>query len=144
MLKNRVRKNLSLMLLFAFLVNAILPSISLATTSPNPAQNDPSIAALQSVVGERFLICTPSGYKWVSWSDIAGDETTPSSKPRPQCALCTLPTFGTTAALIGLDAIILPTAFIHAAIKIQPITEEHPVDVFRIRGALSRAPPLSL
>lgn len=144
MLKKRVRKNLSLMMLLAFLVNAILPSISLASIASNSAQNDPSIAALQSVVGDRFLICTPSGNKWVSWDELSEGNTDPSSTPRPQCSLCTLPTFGTTAALIGFDGIILPTVLTLETVQVQPVTEEHLIDVFRFRGAFSRAPPFSL
>lgn len=144
MLKKGVRKNLSLMMLLAFLVNAILPSISLATTASNPAQNDPSIATLQSVVGDRFLICTPSGNKWVSWDELSGENTDPSSTPRPQCSLCTLPTFGTTAALIGFEGISLPNVLTRKTVQIQPATEIHLIDVFRFRGAFSRAPPLSL
>jgi len=144
MLKKGARKNLSLMMLLAFLVNAILPSISLASAASNPAENDPTLAALQSVVGDRFLICTPSGNKWVSWDELSGDNTDPSSTPRPQCALCTLPTFGTTAALIGFDALILPTALVLETVQRQAATEEHLIDVFRYRGAFSRAPPHSL
>jgi hypothetical protein len=144
MLKKRVRNNLSLIMLLAFLVNAILPSISLATIASNSAQNDPSIAALQSVVGDRFLICTPNGNKRVSWAELSEEDSDQSTSPRPQCALCTLPTFGTTAALIGFDAFILPTTLVLETVLEQPETEDHLIDVFRYRGAFSRAPPLSL
>lgn len=138
------RKNITLLMLLAFLANAVMPALALGASNIEQATENPELSQLEKLVGERFLICTPEGIKWVTWADLQETnlQTDPGSHPR--CALCVLPTFGTTVGNILFDGTPIPILRIAKADPFISIANDAQFDLFRIRGTFSRAPPHSL
>lgn len=138
------RKNITVLMLLAFLMNAVMPALALGATNSGQASDNTELSQLEKLIGERFLICTPEGVKWVTWAELQDTniQTDPGSHPR--CALCVLPTFGTAVGYILFDATPFPVLRIAKVGHFLPIANDAQFDMFRIRGAFSRAPPQSL
>lgn len=91
-------------MVLAFLVNAVIPSLTLAAASvPLSSSSLEEDSALQELLGGRVLICTPEGIKWVSWAELQGQKKEPAADTEIDCVLCNLPVFGTTVTAISLD-----------------------------------------
>ena len=88
-MKKNIR-HIALVALFAFLLNVMLPFFAVYDTTGNQA----SAKQMASLFGEKLLICTGDGFKWVKWEDIEkeGKHHKPSGY---QCALCYLAAHGT-------------------------------------------------
>ncbi|MCG8492702.1 MAG: hypothetical protein MI743_13865 [Sneathiellales bacterium] len=91
-------------MVLAFFLNAVMPSLTLATAAAQiPASTLEEDSPLQELLGGRFLICTPEGVKLVSWAELQNQENEPAADTETGCTLCNLPTFGTTVASISLE-----------------------------------------
>lgn len=140
-----VRKKLTLLMALVFLINAVIPSLTLAAAAaPVSSSGLEEDSALQELLGGRVLICTPEGVKLVSWAELQGQQKEPATDAETGCALCNLPVFGTTVAAISLDN--------GAPIIFHPV-EKNPyayadgtftVSLIPSRNFLTRAPPLLL
>ncbi len=132
----------SLLTVVAFLMNVMLPffavyNVPQAIMAAQSGQ--PYSERMASFFGEKILICTSGGFKWVSWEDLQNGEEQPEPHPKYECALCYV-----TAS--GLKDFIPAT---NAAITYGDITRyisyDTPHDViFRKHsscGSQPRAPP---
>ncbi len=143
MVRTGLRKKINFLVFLAFLVNAIAPSIALAAVSSDPLRGGDT-AGLAGSSDDRILICTPEGIKWVSRADLQKTSSTSGSETGLRCALCILPTFGTTVGNVSLAS----------DFTVEPVVTEigHFVrapdirckNIFHTCGAFSRAPPHSL
>jgi hypothetical protein len=135
------RKNINVLMLLVFLVNAIFPTYALAYSSDIQSASTNEQAGLENLFGERILICTPEGIKWVNWSDLQEGQAQGDFNPVAACVLCVLPTFGTTVGNITFDALPLLALPVAKTSHINLPSDEIGIDLFRVRGAFSRAPP---
>lgn len=138
------RKNITLIMLLAFFLNAVIPSLALAVSNLAGPSDGAEKSKIESLVGERFIICTPNGIKWVTWAELESSPSEPEASSAPQCTLCVLPTFGTTVGDVQLLGISLPGLIQAQTRHVFPIAKDARTDVFRLRGAYCRAPPYSL
>lgn len=71
--------------LLAFIFNALLPFFAIYNVSSQAA----TVKEMSSLLGEKVLICSDAGFKWVKWDDLqkAGSKHKPASYP---CAICYL------------------------------------------------------
>ncbi|MBO6827472.1 MAG: hypothetical protein JJ879_14805 [Sneathiella sp.] len=112
MVKGGGYSRLSVLMLIVFLMNALLPSISLAAFGPDKLGLIEGVSAEQSPFSnETVVICTPEGLKTVRWSDLENsyieENDADNLKLRVSgCFLCSLPTFGTTVTIVLLIGLL--------------------------------------
>lgn len=70
--------------MIAFVLNAIVPFFAVYNLPTNDAQ----ASELSSVFGEKILICTSDGFKWISLKDLQNGKDLPKHNSRYKCALC--------------------------------------------------------
>ena len=82
------KRSLLSLTLLAFLVSTLLPFA---------AVYNPSAAAQSSVLGDRILICTIDGFKWVSLDELDGEQQghDRSDQQAFECALCYISAYAT-------------------------------------------------
>jgi len=74
-------------MLLAFMFNLLLPffaSYNLGSAQAASADN------LSALIGDKVLLCTSTGYKWVSLGELMGEEPAPESSEHYKCPLCYL------------------------------------------------------
>ena len=86
-IKNRHRRNIVYTMLLAFVFNSLLSFFVPYSLSSAQASAEDSLASL---IGDRVLICTVNGYKWVSLSELQGGEPAPETGLHFKCPLCFL------------------------------------------------------
>lgn len=59
-------------------------------------------ASESALFGEKFLLCTSEGFKWVSWAELEESEHKPAEHQDYECGLCVAASmFGKTIAASG-------------------------------------------
>jgi len=76
--------------LLAFLLNVILPFLAVY----NVPTADALAKQASSSFGEKVLICTLTGFKWVTWEDLQNGSEEHAPHPDYKCALCYLAAHG--------------------------------------------------
>ena len=135
----RRSRQIVFMTLIAFLMNAILPFFATYNTPDHSAS---TVAFAKQVTsapfGDRILICTGDGFKWVKWSDLQ-KEKKHSPTSHYKCVLCFLAAHGLKhLALFGAIALAYALALRNAA---QVAYAYRPVAFYRKSTRHSRAPP---
>ncbi|MFT7144916.1 MAG: hypothetical protein ACI9TY_000580 [Alphaproteobacteria bacterium] len=72
--------------LFAFMTNVALPLFLLLT--PLQFNSDDSEQQIASVFGDRILVCTTSGLRWVSLNKSQSENDPQTPHTQYKCALC--------------------------------------------------------
>jgi hypothetical protein len=85
--KKRHKRSIVYTMLLAFVFNLLLPFF--ASYSLNSAQAA-SVNDLSALIGDKVLICTSTGYKWVTLSEWQDEEPAPESGKHYKCPLCYL------------------------------------------------------
>jgi hypothetical protein len=76
---------IALVTLMAFAMNAMLPFFaSVTTTSAQAAEQN----ELSSLFGEKILICTATGFKWVTWAELQDQKQQPAQSDYYKCPVC--------------------------------------------------------
>jgi hypothetical protein len=86
-IKNRHKRSIVRTMLLAFVFNLLLPFFATYNLSSVQASSEASLASL---IGDKILICTQSGYKWISLSELQGGESVPETEAHFKCPLCFL------------------------------------------------------
>lgn len=88
-MKNRaVTKTIYIATLAAFLLYTLLPFFAVYSIPAESKQ-------LSSVFGEKVLICTTEGFKFVTWQELADKNNLPKQHPDVKCPLCYFASHGT-------------------------------------------------
>ena len=85
--KNRHKRSIVYTMLLAFVFNLLLPFFASYSLSSAQAA---SVDDLSALIGDKVLICTSSGYKWVTLSEWQYEEPAPESGKHYKCPLCYL------------------------------------------------------
>lgn len=104
-MKRRI-KLIARVTLLAFLLNAILPFFAVYNLQDNRA----FAAEMASLFGEKVLICTGDGFKWVSWQELQNGKEKQHNSSHYQCALCYV-------AAHGLKDTVMPDAITLANVE---------------------------
>ena len=124
----------TLLTLLAFSINTILPFFAVYNVAANEASH------VSSLFGEKILICSGEGFRWVKLADLQSGKEKPKPHSGDQCPLC-------YAANHGLKAITLAALFIVPAADRSdaPIFISYQLPLsFHLASALNaRAPPFS-
>lgn len=85
-------KHISIVTAIAFLFNTMLPFLAIYDLSQLQASENSQ--AISPLLGNKVLICTSEGFKWVELKDLRDSAEEPGEKPEPhpqvKCALCYL------------------------------------------------------
>jgi len=122
---------LGTVLAMAIAFAALLPFFATYNTTTPPS-------GLASIFGEKVLICTADGFKWMKWADVQQNKNHfPPSHYK--CPLCYLAAHG-TATLGTLAAIILMTL---SSTNARYSFSDYRPPAFHLQSLLgSRAPPV--
>lgn len=130
---------LSILVLAAFIANVFIPFFAVY----NPSSAQAAEASEQSsLFGEKILICTEYGFKWVSWDELSqeGDEKPKPNKKHYECPLCYVSAHGLKDFLSVSKVIWTQDLF-----ETQTIIYSSANDIAKFRYALAgyqtRAPP---
>lgn len=128
---------MTMVVLAAFLMNVLLPFFAVYDLGHQDTK------ALSAVLGEKVLLCTPEGFKWVDLADIESGKQQPTSHPQFECALCVVAAHGFTSLTsdVGTQVVYTPLATPHhynTALRATAPMQLH------LRTVSSRAPPLEV
>ena len=128
----------------ALLLNALLPfyaaydTETLAVKLAAKAESQ----TLSALLGDKILICTGDGFKWVTRDDLQNGQEQPAQHPRLKCPLCYLAVFGVKQILPSVTA-----ALDRVPASIDDVLHPHGNDLrytsLTYRSYDSRAPPAS-
>lgn len=130
-------KNISRITLLAFLLNAVMPFFAVYDVASHQA----FAKEISSLFGEKVLLCTADGFKWVKWEDLQSGKEKHNPASHHKCPLCYL-------AAHGVKNLITPSAIALASVESSAsrymVYDHRPAD-FCLQSPLhSRAPPSSL
>jgi hypothetical protein len=97
-------KSFLIVTLISFLMTVMLPFFAVYNPQlANAGQVQRPNQDISSLFGDKVIICTPDGFKFVSWSDPSGDGSKDQPSPNPhtpfKCPLCVINAHGLKAAL---------------------------------------------
>ena len=128
---------ISLATFMAFVMNALLPFFAVYTI---PSAQAAEQEELSSPFGEKILICTSNGFKWVAWEELQNEEHHPVPSNDYKCPLCYVAAHGLKVFLPASDYILTHTLSLGAPPL--PFEEQHNFRIKRfLSGHFSRAPP---
>ena len=119
--------------LFAFLLNALLPFFAVYNTTHLSASS-----AKNALFGDRILICTGDGFRWIERSD-AGKQK-PHNGTHYECALCFFAAHGLEK--IALFAGILLAYALRVTMAQRIAANIAAYRIYRPQFRHSRAPPV--
>lgn len=124
-------------MLMAFVMNALSPFFAVySTQSAQAAEQN----ALSAIFGEKTLICTPEGFKWVSWAELQDREHAPDPDKQFKCPLCYVAVYGTKDVLETASFALLPiptgTACVDELVQLATLKQR-----LLLLGRFSRGPP---
>jgi len=132
---------LSLLTMTAFLMNVIMPFFAIYNVQQAVAA-EASLSQsgeMTSLFGEKVLICTPSGFKWVSWDNLLDGKEKVPEHSQYECALCYVSANSVKTTLPVLELVFnVQPDIVHSQYY---ITEFAATDQFTGHGFLTRAPP---
>jgi len=85
--KKRHKRGIVYTMLLAFVFNLLLPFFASYSLSSAQAA---SVNDLSALIGDKVLLCTSTGYKWVSLSELQNEEPAPETGKHYKCPLCYL------------------------------------------------------
>lgn len=131
----------SLLTLIAFVMSVMLPFFAVYDVQQALASQPSELSSeeMSSLFGEKVLICTSDGFKWVSWEDLQNGKEQPKPHPQYQCALCYVAAHGAKHVASAHEiAIIYPQNIQYISYYFLDIAT---MSQFAGRGFLTRAPP---
>ncbi|TNE31394.1 MAG: hypothetical protein EP349_04075 [Alphaproteobacteria bacterium] len=141
---NLKKRSLIVVAAAAILLNALLPFYatydSEALAAKLAAKSETQ--ELSALLGEKVLICTGDGFKWVKRADLQNGEEQPAQHPRLKCPLCYLAVFGVKQIL---PPVIASLDHVPASVNdiLQPPGSDLQYASLTYRSYDSRAPPAS-
>jgi len=90
----------------ALLLNALLPFYAAYDAESIAAKLSEKAATqeLSTLLGDKILICTGDGFKWVTRDALQSGEEQPAQHPRMKCPLCYLAAFGVKQIMPSMTA----------------------------------------
>lgn len=135
------RQTRLLILLFniAFFTNAILPVFVLAHSEISFLKNNKD--ELPSIFGNKILICTVEGLKWISWEDLSNDSEIPDKNKNFKCELCYLSSNSFKEFLVSNNQLKLSSSFEKKYVHSFVLKDNHTKNSFKPSSYFTRAPP---
>lgn len=132
------RKIVTSITLMAFVMSVFLPFFAVYSIPSASAalENNQS-----SLFGDKILICTKNGFKWVSWEDLEDEEHTPEPTKHFKCAVCYVSAHEAKDLLLSESDRQLPIQFKQSNRCNAAPNEASLKDRLLLLGRLSHAPP---
>jgi hypothetical protein len=140
MYKVKQLRQIGLLLFVAFLVNVTLPYF-VGYIAPQATSEQSADQELASLLGDKILICTSEGFKWVSWEDVQSGKEQPKPHTQFQCALCYMAAYGAGSFLVSQSFDFVLNSSVGSFDY--PITGADLVEQFAYSNFRTRAPPYS-
>jgi len=124
-----------LILVMALLVNAVLPFALVFPSAQHVKAPSYSLA-----FGEKILLCTAEGLKWVKLADLRSGKEKPKPHSSDQCPLCSAVRHGVKDII--LSAADIPLSSHRVTDHVVPFYTPSLVELLPITSLNARAPPL--
>ena len=138
-IRNRRKRGIVYTMLLAFVFNLLLPFFASYNLGAVQAASGDSLSAL---IGDRILLCTSTGYKWVSLSEMQGEAPLPDTGKHYKCPLCYLHVDKPDALSSGYS-MLLSTSPIFRVSTYSGEPVENPRTIALLLGRSTRAPPVT-
>jgi len=138
-LKNRRKRGIVYTMLLAFVFNLLLPFFASYNLASVQAASGDDLSAL---IGDKILLCTSTGYKWVSLSELQGEEPLPETGKHYKCPLCYLHVdkpgviYSDYSMLLSMSPVFRISTY-----SGEPV--ENPKTIALLLGRSTRAPPVT-
>lgn len=97
---------------------------------------------IEALYGDNILICTPTGFKYISIDELNDMEKNGQSSDQSHCPLCQISAFSTILALIEFNAFNVPSNY--GSVQTIYVEDDLLLSPSRTRNIKARAPPVSL
>jgi len=135
--RRRHKRSIVYIMLLAFVFNLLLPFF--ASYNLNSAQAA-SVDDLSALIGDKVLICTSTGYKWVTLSEWQDEEPASEGGKHYKCPLCFLHV--DKPETIPSDYSMLLSVSSSCQVSTWPgVPVENPKTLRLLVGPSTRAPP---
>jgi len=135
--RRRHKRSIVYIMLLAFVFNLLLPFF--ASYNLNSAQAA-SVDDLSALIGDKVLICTSTGYKWVTLSEWQDEEPVPESGKHYKCPLCFLHV-DKPETILSDYSILLSVSSNYQVSIYSGVPVEYPKTIRLLFGPSTRAPP---
>jgi len=124
-------------MLLAFVFNLLLPFFASYSLGSAQAASADDLSAL---IGDKVLLCTSTGYKWVSLGEFLGEEQAPETSDHYKCPLCYL-SVDKPEAIASNYTMQLSVSPAYRVSTWSGAPVENPKTVGLLLGRSTRAPP---
>jgi hypothetical protein len=124
-----LKKFVSVIVVYALLFGGLSLSV------PAAALKNINAAKLTAAFGEKVLVCTESGYKWVKWADVKNT----GHKDKPDCKACHASCVGHAANIVSQTALSNPQTLSLASNAKEQVGY---VPLFNYTHSPPRSPPI--
>jgi hypothetical protein len=131
-------KYVTCVVLLAFLLNLALPFLAVYNVKAEHSY----AKQMSEMFGEKVLICTATGFKWVTWQDLQNGKEDQTPHPDYKCALCYLAAHG-LKYVTAPNTIAVGYGFLQGNTGVLPYSY-HPPAFHRQSSLHTRAPPHSI
>lgn len=121
-----------------WLVATLALAIALSASLPFFAVHNPP-ARLASVFGEKILICSGDGFKWVTPADLQSGKEKPAPHSGDKCPLC----YAARHTLVIAAAVPILALNYHPPALVSADYQPALISLYRLSPLHSRAPPYS-
>jgi len=135
--KNRHKRGIVYTMLLAFAFNLLLPFFASYNLSSAQAA---SVNDLSALIGDKVLLCTSTGYKWVSLSELQAEKPVPETGKHYKCPLCYLHV-DKLEAIPSDYSMLLSVSSAYQVSTYSGAPVENPKTVCLLFGRSTRAPP---
>jgi len=135
--KNRHKRGIVYTMLLAFVFNLLLPFFASYSLGSAQAASGNDLSAL---IGDKVLLCTPTGYKWVSLIEFDGEEPVPETSEHYKCPLCYLQ-LDKPEVIASNYSMLLSVSQAYRVSTWSGAPVENPKTVGFLLGPSTRAPP---
>ena len=132
------RKSITLLLTLALLFNAMSPLLFAFNVSP--ASTD---SAAESMFGDKILICTSTGFKYVSIEDFRNGSLPDQKNALPHCSLCIINSLLAHNFIPAVITSDLPQLGVVLTLRYRDVTQNISRH-YAANNSYSRAPPYFL
>lgn len=139
MKKANTIRSIALLTFIAFLLNVTLPFFAVYDFSRIIASTQTENEQNASLFGDKILICTEDGFKFVSVEDLQDGKELPKKHPQYQCAMCYVSAHGTKHVMATAEVALVHYEYVQHVFY--SISHDVTISQFSSRGFQTRAPP---
>lgn len=132
-------RTIALLTFVAFFVNVTLPFFAVYDVSAAVATAQAETEQNSTFFGDKILICTDDGFKFISVKELQEGHDQPKQHPQYECAMCYVAAHGTKHLMTTAEVAFV--RYEHAQQVVYNISHDVTVSQFSSHSFQTRAPP---